>query len=237
MITNNELKTIKSLKFKKYRDKFSLFIAEGYKIVNELYHSKIHTEEIYSTINYEKINSKIINELEMKKISSLKSPSKILGVFKIPKNNEKIFGELILCLDNISDPGNLGSIIRLCDWFNIKSILCSFNTVDCYNPKVIQASMGSISRVSCYYFNILEFLKKSNKKIYGAFLDNSSSIYSTDFERNSIIVIGSESTGISNEISKLIENRITIPRFNNNKYPESFNINSAVSIILSEFYK
>ena len=122
MITNNELKRIKSLKFKKYRDKFSLFVAEGYKIVNELYHSKIDTEEIYSTINYEKINSKIINELEMKKISSLKSPSKILGVFKIPKNNEKIFGELILCLDNISDPGNLGSIIRLCDWFNIKSI-------------------------------------------------------------------------------------------------------------------
>ena len=150
---------------------------------------------------------------------------------------KKIFGELILCLDNISDPGNLGSIIRLCDWFNIKSILCSFNTVDCYNPKVIQASMGSISRVSCYYFNIFGIFKKSNKKIYGAFLDNSSSIYSTDFERNSIIVIGSESTGISNEISKLIENRITIPRFNNNKYPESLNINSAVSIILSEFYK
>ena len=83
----------------------------------------------------------------------------------------------------------------------------------------------------------MEFLKKSNKKIYGAFLDNSSSIYSTDFDRNSIIVIGSESTGISNEISKLIENRITIPRFNNNKYPESLNVNSAVSIILSEFYK
>ena len=236
MITINELKRIKSLKFKKNRDKFSLFIAEGYKIVNELYHSKIIIEEIYSTINFEKINSKIISEFEMKKISFLKNPSKILGVFKIPNNEEK-FGELILCLDNISDPGNLGSLIRLCDWFNIKSILCSYDTVDCYNPKVIQASMGSISRVSCFYFNIFEILKKSDRKIYGAFLNNSSSIYSTDFDKNSIIVIGSESTGISNDISKLIENRITIPRYNDSKYPESLNINSAVSIILSEFCK
>jgi len=237
MITNNELKRIKSLKFKKYRDKFSLFVAEGYKIVNELYNSKIITEEIYSTINFEKINSKIISEFYMKKISFLKNPSKILGVFKIPKNMENNFGELILCLDNISDPGNLGSIIRLCDWFNVKSILCSYDTVDCYNPKVIQSSMGSISRVSCYYLNIFEILKKSDRKIYGAFLNNSSSIYSTNFDKKSIIVIGSESTGISDEISKLIENRITIPRFNESKYPESLNINSAVSIILSEFYK
>ena len=236
MITINELKRIKSLKFKKNRDKFSLFIAEGYKIVNELYHSKIIIEEIYSTTNFEKINSRIISEFEMKKISFLKNPSKILGVFKIPNNEEK-FGELILCLDNISDPGNLGSLIRLCDWFNIKSILCSYDTVDCYNPKVIQASMGSISRVRCYYLNISEILKKSDRKIYGAFLNNSSSIYSTDFDKKSIIVIGNESTGISNELSKLIENRITIPRFNDSKYPESLNINSAVSIILSEFYK
>ena len=237
MITNNELKRIKSLKFKKYRDKFSLFIAEGYKIVNELYHSKIIIEEIYSTINFEKINSKIISEFQMKRISFLKNPSKMLGVFRIPKNKENNFGELILCLDNISDPGNLGSIIRLCDWFNVKSILCSNNTVDCYNPKVIQLSMGSISRVSCHYFNILDILKKSDRKIYGAFLDNSNSIYSTDFDKNSIIVIGSESNGISSDISKFIENRITIPRHNNSRYPESLNINSAVSIILSEFFK
>ena len=237
MITNNELKRIKSLNFKKYRDKFSLFIAEGYKTVNELYHSEIIIDEIYSTTNFEKINSKIISELEMKKISFLKNPSKVLGVFKIPKNKENNFGELILCLDNVSDPGNLGSIIRLCDWFSVKSILCSNNTVDCYNPKVIQSSMGSISRVSCHYFNILDILKKSDRKIYGAFLNNSSSIYSTDFDKKSIIVIGNESTGISNELSKLIENRITIPRFNDSKYPESLNINSAVSIILSEFYK
>ena len=97
--------------------------------------------------------------------------------------------------------------------------------------------MGSISRVRCYYLNISEILKKSDRKIYGAFLNNSSSIYSTDFDKKSIIVIGNESTGISNELSKLIENRITIPRFNDSKYPESLNINSAVSIILSEFYK
>ena len=97
--------------------------------------------------------------------------------------------------------------------------------------------MGSISRVSCHYFNILDILKKSDRKIYGAFLDNSNSIYSTDFDKNSIIVIGSESNGISSDISKFIENRITIPRYNNSRYPESLNINSAVSIILSEFFK
>ena len=167
----------------------------------------------------------------MKKISSLKSPSKILGVFKIPRNNEKIFGELILCLDNISDPGNLGSIIRLCDWFNIKSILCSFNTVDCYNPKVIQASMGSICRVNISYMNLYKLFDSKNYNTVAADLEGQN-LRDFNFSNNQIIFFGSESSGFSKKLSSQIDKKITIQRHNDNV--ESLNLATSVGIVLSE---
>ncbi len=236
MITKNELKKIKSLKLKKNRKKFLLFVAEGEKNIKEFINSEIQFYKIYSTVKLDWVNSTLISENNMKRLTFLRNPSKVLAVLKLPvfKNSHK--NRVILCLDNVSDPGNLGTIIRLCDWYGINTILCSSETVDCFNPKVVQASMGSLSRVNCIYCDIEKKLKNSNRLIYGAVIEKGASIYSEKMEDNSILVIGNESKGISNNILKIINNKISIPKVTKNKGPESLNAASAASIIISNFF-
>jgi len=241
MISKNQQKLIQSLKLKKNRNKTSLFIAEGEKVVIELINSNIKLDSIYCLPSFiSKIDVNIdviteINEKELSKISNLKNANQVVALFEIPKfENTQPKQELVLALDDIRDPGNLGTIIRLADWYGITTILCSNNTVDAFNPKVIMATMGSISRVEIIYCDLVEELTKIDKPIYGAFLDGGN-IYKTSKINDSILVIGNESNGISEEVEKLITDKITIPQFGNLKETESLNAAVATGILLSEF--
>ena len=236
MFSKNLQKKISKLYYKKYRLEMGLFVAEGEKVVNELLDSDYQTESLYSTI---KINHNhiLLNENEMKRISFLKTPSSILGVFKIPKKTTQIDYEgTIIAIDSIKDPGNLGSIIRLCDWFGINKIICSKDSVECYNPKVVQSTMGSISRVNCLYLDLNSFFTNTQKKVYGTFLKGKS-IYKSKLEKNAIYLFGNESKGISNLIQKQVDERITIPSFSQKNYPDSINISNATAIVLSEIFR
>ena len=164
MITKNQIKLIKSLRLKKNRKQSGFFVAEGEKIVDELIESEIDSVNLFSTSEkYKNLKNYIsINSIQLKQISNQKSPNDVLGIFKIPKDQEIEFDENIVALEDINDPGNLGTIIRLCDWFGIKNIICSNNSVDCYNPKVIQATMGSICRVNISYMNLDKLFDSKN---------------------------------------------------------------------------
>ncbi len=241
MISKNQQKLIQSLKLKKNRIKTSLFIAEGEKVVIELIYSEIKLNSLYCLPSFtDKINidNELVNEInekELSKISNLKNANQVVALFEIPKFAKKTkSNSLILALDDIRDPGNLGTIIRLADWFGITTILCSNNTVDAFNPKVIMATMGSISRVDVIYCNLVDELSKVDKPIYGAFLEGDN-IYKTSKIDDAILVIGNESNGISEEIEKLITNRITIPQFGSLQDTESLNAAVATGILLSEF--
>ena len=170
MITKNEIKFVRSLRIKKNRIKSDQFIVEGEKIVDELIDSSLELVKVYSTSSkYESLDKLYtkISKTNLLQISNLKTPNKVVAIFKIPKSGEIDFTSQIIALDNISDPGNLGTIIRLCDWFGIKDLLCNTETVDCYNPKVIQASMGSISRVNISYLDFKKlFIEKKLKSIF-----------------------------------------------------------------------
>jgi len=238
MLSKNQIKLITSLHQKKYRNKYNFFVAEGVKVVNEFLISSIKLEHLFCTddflyqISEEKVQH--ISEKELEKISLLKSPNKVVGIFNIPIQTEIIYKGFTLVLDDINDPGNLGTIIRLCDWFGIENIVCSKSTVDCYNAKVVQATMGSLSRVNINYLDIVEFLKNSDSPIYGAAM-NGKNIYKTSMEKNAILVMGNEANGISNAVSNLIGENLTIPRFGKNQQTESLNVATATAILLSEF--
>ena len=238
MLSKNQLKLITSLQQKKYRIKHGLFVAEGIKVVNELLNSPISCEYLFCTedFNHEinDIDPVIISEKELKKISSFKTPNKILGIFKIP-TQKRIFQEgFIVILDEIKDPGNLGTIIRLCDWYGVEQLICSEGTVDCYNNKVVQSTMGSLSRISIVYTNLKDFLKTTKLPVYGALLEGEN-VYKTKLSSNGILIMGNESNGISTEIKELITHKITIPRFGHLKETESLNVASAAAILVSEF--
>ena len=160
MITKNEIKRIKSLQNKKDRKELQLFVAEGEKTVHDLLKSGWVADCIYASQSFAYAEEKRISSKEMERISSLKSPSSVLGVFRIPTLQPFSQEGRILALDGVTDPGNLGTIIRLCDWFGIATLVCSLDTVDCYNPKVVQATMGSLSQVNCVYTDLVSFLKK-----------------------------------------------------------------------------
>lgn len=238
MVSKNQIKLINSLQQKKYRIEYQLFIAEGVKVIQELLQSKIvlehlfATEESFSTFN---IHSKTeISQQEMKKISVLSTPSSCLALFKIPKQNKPENTGLIVALDAIRDPGNLGTIVRLCDWFGIAQIVCSNETVDVYNPKVVQATMGSIARVNVNYLDLKAFFSEASAPVFGTFMDGRN-IYKEALPQEGIIVFGNEANGISAEIEKVIKNRIAIPRFGTLQETESLNVATATAIVLSEF--
>ena len=233
MITKNQIKLIKSLRLKKNRIESGFFIAEGEKIIDELLESKLEVVNIFSTSEKYNIFDYFvpINISQLKKISNQKTPNKVLGLFKIPKSSEIDFNSNIIALEEINDPGNLGAIIRLCDWFGIKNIICSSNSVDCYNPKVIQASMGSICRVNISYMDFQKLLDSKDYNTVAADL-NGQNLKDFTFSENQIIFFGSESNGFSKKLSSKIDHRITIQRFNDNV--ESLNLATSVGIILSE---
>jgi TrmH family RNA methyltransferase len=157
-----------------------------------------------------------------------------LAVFKIPQSKSIEENGLIVALDAVRDPGNLGTIIRLCDWFGVKDLVCSKETVDCYNPKVIQATMGSIARVNISYVELEYFFKKSNLPVYGAYMQGEN-VYTSELSSNGILVMGNEAHGISSSIESLITKKVSIPQFGDIQETESLNVASATAILLSEF--
>ena len=236
-LSKNQLKLITSLQQKKYRTSNNLFITEGTKVVKEYLDSNFELEQLFCVDNsgYENIENVIrISEVELKKISSLKTPNNVLALFKIPSEQPIKKEGLILALDEINDPGNLGTIIRLCDWFGVEQLICSKNTVDCYNSKVVQASMGSLTRVSIVYTDLGTYLQSVDLPKY-ATLMYGESVYKSLLPKNAILVMGNEANGISAEILKLLTKSISIPRFGNLQQTESLNVATATAILLSEF--
>ncbi len=238
MLSKNQLKLISHLKKKKYRQQYNLFIAEGIKVVEELLSSEFKLHILFCTNDYSNDISinlvQTISEKELKIISEFKNPNKVLALFEIPKKAKILSSGFSLVLDEINDPGNLGTIIRLCDWFGIDQIICSSNTVDCYNSKVVQASMGSLSRVSVLYMDIYKYLENEKRPIYGAMLEGEN-IYKTNLSKDAVLILGNEANGISNSIQNLISKHITIPQFGETKKTESLNVAAATAILLSEF--
>ncbi|SHL49501.1 TrmH family RNA methyltransferase [Flavobacterium saccharophilum] len=238
MVSKNQIKLITGLHQKKQRFANQLFFAEGVKVIQELLQSNFELEHLYTTLNdFESVQSSkrtLINEQELKKISALATPNSCLAVFKIPAENKIIDSGLIIALDDIRDPGNLGTILRLCDWFGIKQIICSKETVDIYNPKVVQATMGSIARVNVNYIDLKTFITQTKLPVFGTFMDGDN-IYQCDLPQNGIIIMGNEANGISAEIEKIVTSRISIPRFGELQKTESLNVATATAIILSEF--
>lgn len=238
MVSKNQIKRITGLHQKKFRNEQQLFIAEGFKVIQELFHSHYEIQEFYSTdatlqLNNE-VKPEIISEADLKKISCLKTPNSCLAVFKINLSKPIKYEGLTLVLDDIRDPGNLGTIIRLCDWFGIEQLICSEETADVYNPKVIQATMGSIGRVNVIYTSLESFLKSTSQPIYGAFMDGDV-VYETQLPANAILIMGNEANGVSPKIEALIQKKISIPRFGNLQKTESLNVATATAILLSEF--
>ncbi len=238
MVSKNQIKLITSLQQKKYRKQEQLFFVEGVKGVQELLDSNFELYELFTTkpdfqaIEKSKIYS--ISDAELKKISALTTPNSCLAVFKIPKPIPFEQNGLILALEDVRDPGNLGTIIRLCDWFGIKTLFCTEETVDAYNPKVVQATMGSVSRVNVVYGDLGKFLAETKLPIFGTFMDGKN-IYKESLPNEGIIVMGNEANGISKAIEKLVSERIAIPRFSALQATESLNVATATAIILSEF--
>ena len=250
MLSKNTIKLISSLHQKKFRKKEGLFIAEGEKVCRELIHSGWTIAGVYLTDAFrkekyfrwvKKLNAETISEKDFEKISALTTSPEILVVAKIPERQfdiTAVSGKLSLVLDQIKDPGNLGTILRIADWFGIENVICSENCADAYNPKTVQASMGSLFRVNVFYEDLTEVLKAAAQqklKIYGTLLDGEN-IYATTLSSEGMIVIGNESNGIGDHLLPLINNRISIPSFSGTEYKaESLNAAMASAIVCSEF--
>lgn len=247
ILSRNKIKYIHSLKEKKFRDKFHVFVAEGDKLVKDLLPA-FECELLVATDEYIKfLNSDVHNiseivicsRTEIERISFLKNPQHVLAIFKKQSesfDSEALYQKLSLALDGIQDPGNLGTIIRLADWYGIENIFCSEDTVDVYNPKVVQATMGALARVKVKYLNLADWLfRLSDIPVYGTFLDGMN-IYETDITENGIIIMGNEGNGIRPEISNFVTKRLFIPNYPQGKVTsESLNVSMAAAIICSEF--
>ncbi|MDR2293577.1 MAG: RNA methyltransferase [Prevotellaceae bacterium] len=244
MTGKEKIKRIKSLEYKKFRDESGLFVAEGEKLVNEILQSNFEIDSLFclpdAVLYNRNIKTEIISENEMKRISFLKTPSAALIVVKKPIKKidfKQINNSLNIVLDDIQDPGNLGTIIRLCDWFGIRNIICSNKTADCFSPKTVQATMGAICRISVFYTELNDFLNKIDKNItvYGAFLEGEN-IYKANLLPQGLIIMGNEGKGISPEAAKYVRQKLCIPCFSNNEIKcESLNVSAATAIVCSEF--
>jgi TrmH family RNA methyltransferase len=238
MLSKNQIKLITSLQQKKHRIAYQLFFAEGIKVIQELLESNFELVNLYTTQDdFEQVSNEkkvLVEESDLKKASALATPNTCLAVFKIPAEKKITEAGLILALDSIRDPGNLGTILRLCDWFGVGQIVCSKDTVDIYNPKVVQATMGSIARVNVNYIDLETFVGQTKLPVFGTFMDGNN-IYKAILPQKGIAVVGNEANGISPELEKLIKNRLTIPRFGNLQKTESLNVATATAIVLSEF--
>ncbi|WP_353779861.1 TrmH family RNA methyltransferase [Winogradskyella sp. 3972H.M.0a.05] len=235
MLSKNQLKLIKSLALKKYRTQHRLFTVEGIKGITEFLNSDYTLHHLYTTkAIFDTENYTLISETDLKKISSLKSPNTALAIFEIPEPKPVKLDGLIVALDNVRDPGNLGTIIRLCDWFGIPELVCNLEAVDCYNSKVVQSTMGSLTRVNVSYLDLEAFIDEHSITSFGTFMDGEN-VYQKQLPKSGIIVLGNEANGISGTLEKIIDERIAIPRFGTLKATESLNVATATAIILSEF--
>jgi TrmH family RNA methyltransferase len=236
VITKNQIKFIKGLSLKKNRIASQCFVVEGEKNVAELITSDFEIIQLYATTQSAiKTKDTIVNQItnnNLERISTLKSPNKVLAIVKIPEEKQLKNTGMTLVLDNINDPGNLGTIIRLCDWFGVQKIICSATTVDVYNPKVVQASMGSLFRINISYTDLANYLQKVGTPIYGAFM-NGEDIKKSVLPKNVHLILGNEANGISDEISALITNRVGVK--NVGLQAESLNVAVATAIFLHEF--
>ncbi|MGV3703813.1 MAG: TrmH family RNA methyltransferase [Arcticibacter sp.] len=242
MLSKSQISFVNALHLKKNRKDRGLFLVEGIKSITEFIHSKYQVDSIFcceaSLQKFSSISQDVklveISEADLKKISTLTTPQDALAIIRIPEKtplrSESFLNKFTLLLDGIQDPGNLGTIIRTADWFGFSEIVCSEDTVEAYNPKVVQASMGSLSRMSVYYTDLPAFIKDVQIPVYGALLEGVS-IYETAFEHPGLVVLGNEGKGISQNVIQLISNRITIPRFGG---AESLNVAVSASIICSE---
>ncbi|MEM1001596.1 MAG: RNA methyltransferase [Bacteroidota bacterium] len=235
MLSKNQIKFIKSLSLKKNRWQHQLFTVEGAKGIMEFLKSDFECHGIYTTNDqlFNEFETSLISESDLKRISQLKTPNQALALFKIPAYHKIVESNIMVALDDIKDPGNLGTIIRLCDWFGITDILCSKETVDCYNSKVVQASMGSLSRVKLHYLNLLSYLTHYDGEVYGTFL-HGHSIYSTNFKEKSILLMGNEANGISADLINVIGKKVTVPQYGKMSSTESLNVATATAICLGE---
>jgi RNA methyltransferase, TrmH family len=246
MLSKNKIKLVTSLQKKKFRDETGLFVAEGIKIVADLIgklkcESVIISDNVEFDITSDSVGEIIkVTEIELGKISSMTTPQGVLGVFKKPNIDweiNQLKNELVLALDDIQDPGNLGTIIRIADWFGINNVFCSLHTADVYSPKTIQSTMGAIAKVNVHYVDLASLLYtlKNRLPIYGTCMDGKS-LYSNDLKQNGIIVMGNEGNGISSQIQELLDYKLLIP-----DYPrgcassESLNVGTATAIICAEF--
>ncbi len=237
IVSKNQIKLIKSLGQKKNRQQLGLFIVEGIKGISEFLDSDFKLETLYTTKSiFDAPTESVceISEADLKKISTLKSPNTALAIFKIPEQKQTTETGLIIALDAIRDPGNLGTIIRLCDWYGVKDLVCSLNTVDCYNSKVIQATMGSLTRVNVSYLDLEDYLESKEDLVFGTFM-NGENIYTAELPNEGVVILGNEANGISDTIASKVKRQITIPQFGNTKPTESLNVANATAIILSEF--
>ncbi len=243
MVSKSQISFLKSLQQKKHRKEHGLFLVEGLKSVTDFLHSDFYTiKTVYHTPHSEpkmlKVSGNIkfqeVSEAELEKISSLNTPQEVVALIEIPELEalqlQTLKGKFTLVLDGIQDPGNLGTIIRTADWFGIPQIICSEDTVDVYNPKVVQATMGSLSRIRVYYDNILLLLPQIKQPVFGAML-NGENIYQTDFGSEGFILLGNEGNGIRPEIQQLIGRNITIPQSGK---AESLNVAIATAIFCNE---
>ena len=237
MVSKSQSKLIRSLNQKKFRLKHGLFVVEGVKSINEFLNSSLELYSLFSTENVFLSHSKetqLISLKELQAISHLSTAQVALAVFKIPAPKTDFKQNRLLALDGVRDPGNLGTIIRLCDWFNIQSLICSKDTVDCYNPKVVQATMGSLTRVEVIYTDLHKHLSTLDLPIFGTFM-NGESVYSKPLPEDFVIVMGNEANGVTKEIEELCNYRISIPQFGSGAPTESLNVATATAITLSEF--
>lgn len=245
MISKATIKRIHALEMRKYRKNERLFVAEGPKLVNELYMSM---KPVYVAALPEWIasNANLLNNTtydtltpeELQKASLLMHPQQVIALFQIPENElnpDLLKDELILMLDGVQDPGNLGTIARVADWFGIRHIICSPDTADIYNPKAVQATMGALARVKFYYTELAMVLSQYSGPIYGTFLDGNN-IYKEELSRNGIIVMGNEGKGISKRTREMINRRLLIPNYPEGTLTtESLNVAIATSIVCAEF--
>lgn len=235
---------------KKFRETGNSFIAEGPKVVEELLQSGCTVSKIFAVKDYAvqhlsaKISSgktMIVSDAELKKLSALTTPNKVLAVADIPNRKisyDSINKSLSLALDGVSDPGNLGAIIRIAHWFGIKNIVCSENSVDAYNPKVVQAAMGSLFYVNIIQTGLQGFFsdKKISVPVYGAVLKGKN-IYESKLKKPAVVLFGSEGAGISDELKQFITHPVTIPASSQSHKPDSLNVASSAAILCAEFFR
>ena len=242
MLSKNLIKYVRQLEQKKYRLREGVFVAEGPKVVGDLLRAGFQPRQLLATSEWTPSQSLITCQLslitsdELQKVSFLQHPQQVLGVFNLPQSSVEALpeGTLSLALDGVQDPGNLGTIIRIADWFGITHIFCSPDTADAWNPKVVQATMGSIAHVSLTYTELAPLLSRTSMPVYGTLLDGKD-IFRQELATEGVIVMGNEGKGISAPIRQLVTHPLLIPSFNQGQTAESLNVAIATAITCAEF--